>query len=288
MRRFRWLDHGAIFTVSLSCALLQSTAWDKPTLLSLQRDQPPSLLSSSIATLNQPQFYTAACNKLLAQGLMFVVLSAFFLVGLLLTVRLLSRVPRFQAFFALRRSLFWPRTWRFLLRLEHVLLLVVTLTCFLLYWFFGMSTSLLRFSPGPFSLGQLLLALLLFASLLALVRIARPSGRIERLIVQLDALVCALLLVRGPLDSSPLQAVQNWQFSLTLPSLLFSFGLVLTCLFSLFWLKRRPPSWSRNLLFSLLFASLLCSLLQGSGYFLVLASLVLLLEGVLLAVQLDQ
>ncbi|HEY4389415.1 MAG TPA: hypothetical protein VGN34_33660 [Ktedonobacteraceae bacterium] len=287
VRRFNWLDHGAIFLVSLICALLQNTAWDRATHLLTQNRGPAVLLSSSLVTMNQPQFYTAAYNKLLAQGLMFVVICAFCLVGMLCLVYMLGRVALLQQFFG-HQQRFWTIARRLLLRLEHGLLLAVTLTCLLLYWFFGKSTSLLRFSPGPFTIDQLVLVLLFAATLLALVRITRTFGRVERLVVQIDALACALLLLRSPADGSPLQAVQYWQIGLVLPSPFIAFGLVLIALISLFWLKRPAPPWTRKVLLGLLGCAFLCTLLQGISYTLVMIALLLFMEGILLAVQLEE
>ncbi len=282
--RFSLLDHGAIFTVSLTCALLQSAAWDKATHLSAQEGKPASLLSSSLATLNQPQFYTAAYNKLLAQGLMGFVICTLCLVSLLCAAHLLRNLVPFHALF-LRQQRFWSSTQQFLYRLEHGLLLVVTVTCLLLYWFFGASTMFLRLSLGFFTPGNLMLLILFVAALLALVRVAHPFfGRVERLLVQIDALACALLLLRDPADTSPLQTVQRWHLTFSLPSACISFGLLLTALLSLLWLCRTTTP-TRRILLLLFGGALLCTLLQGLGYPFVLTTLLLLVEGILLAFQ---
>jgi hypothetical protein len=246
-----------------------------------------ALLSSSIATLNQPQFYTAAYNKLLAQGLMFVVICSLGLVVLLCMRYLLGFDVRFERFVN-RQQRFWVCAHQLLHRLERALLLAVTATCLLLYWFFGQSSSVLSSALGQLSLGRLLLVLLCSAFLVALVRVARAKGRFERLLVQLDALACALLLWRDPLDTSALQVVQSWNLSLTLPSSLIALCLIGMVLFSFLWLKRPSTPWTRKVLCALFLGALLCAFLQGISYFWIMASLVLFMEGLLLAVQVER
>lgn len=291
-KRFSWPDHGALFAVALICALIQNAAWDRAiSIPPLAQNSYALLLSSSVAALNQPQFYAAACNKLIAQGLFLVVTAGLLLAASMIVFPVVRRMPRIRKLLPLKAA-HLQSIQRIVRCTEHLLVLLVNCTCVLLYWFFGASTSLLAFSPGGLiSVGQLLLVLLLLITPVELVRVSQPFSGVDRLIVLFDALACALLLFKGNTQvAHPVKqvVVQPWSLQLV-PGLPIVFVLFCLCgmvLVSFFWLRLfKSRHIQRGVFcFSLLaFACLACY--PWFGYSMLVISFIMLMQILLLSTR---
>jgi hypothetical protein len=294
--RFSRLDRVALYCVAIVCTLIQVSAWDKTTTAQALNISRSALLTLGIANATNSQFYIVATNKLLALLLEIIVIGALVLMGGNIFAHLLQQY-RWPYHIINRVYRFFSQVDRFSQLLDHSVVLIVTITCVLLQLFFGAEEYLLSYSLNlqviAVTSNQVAILLLILAAIFALFRLTRPFGNMDRFIVLIDAIACMFLFFRnsrGKHFSFSAPGIQQWVTSphLGLPSLYIAIGLLLTALISFVWLKRSFPAADRSLLLILFGLALLCALLQIAGYIFVVAALIVLLHGVLLATRVEE
>src|SRR5260370_17921007 len=97
------------------------------------------------------------------------------------------------------------------LDVNHILLLVKTITSISLLWLFGNSISLLKptlftipFNQQTYNLtlNQLIILLLIIGSLFALVRLSLPFSSMDRCIILIFSIICSLMLFSSYIQST--------------------------------------------------------------------------------------
>ena len=174
------------------------------------------------------------------------------------------------------------------LRLNHLILLVTCITNIFLLWLRN-NDAILQLNPifSFKTLSQLLIVSLLIGSVVALIQIPRPFRNIDRWLIFINVIACILLFLSGHAQQTN---VKPWLTDphIILPPEAIAFGLLLTALVSLMWLKRRISQVYRNMLkigFSL---TLACTVLQWFAPVFLPAALIMLNLSVLLATQIEQ
>jgi hypothetical protein len=143
---------------------------------------------------------------------------------------------------------------------------------------------------------QLIIAFLLTACLIALVRISSPFSNIDRWIILINVIACTLLLFSGHAqqtsmqDSSKITSVKHWlaDHQIVLPPQGVAFGLLLIALVSLMWIRRRIPQTYRNMLKIGFGLTLVCAVLQWFFPAFLLVGLIMLTLSILVAIQVEQ
>jgi hypothetical protein len=290
---FRWFEQFSLFYVAITCALLQNAAWIT---------SPPARSQSPQATtIAQPQLYTLVINKLLAQTFTVLVLAT-----LAIAIVSIFLYLAYQFAWATRQmnNVRKRFTWvdQLGLRLEHILLLVTTITSISLIWLFGNSVSPLKptlfiipFNQQKYNLtlSQLIILLLVIGSIVALVRLSRPFSGTDRWIILINAVVCALLLFSSYAQQMTMQQQSKivlWLADphIVLPSQGIALGLVLTVLISFMWTKRKFPQPYRSILIIGFGLALTCAILQWLASFFLVASLIIVTLSILLTIQVEQ
>jgi len=296
---FRWFEQFSLFYVAIVGALLQNAAWniDDPSTS-------PPVRSQNLQGTTMPQLYTLVINKLLAQAFTLIVL-----ITLAIAIISIFLYLAYQFAWATRqmnrvRKRF---TWvdKLDLHLNHILLLVTTITSISLLWLFGNSISLLKptlftipFNQQTYNLtlNQLIILLLIIGSLFALVRLSRPFSSMDRWIILINAIVCALLLFSSYIQQTAMQQqskimrVKPWLADphIVLPSQGIALGLLFAVVVSFMWVKRRFPQPYRSLLKIGCGLALTCAILQWLAPFFLLASLIIVTLSILLTVRVEQ
>jgi len=296
---FRWFEQFSLFYVAIVGALLQNAAWniDDPSTSSPVRSQSPQ-------GTTMPQLYTLVINKLLAQAFTLIVL-----ITLAIAIISIFLYLAYQFAWATRqmnrvRKRF---TWvdKLSLRLNHILLLVTTITSISLLWLFGSSISLLKptlftipFNQQTYNLtlNQLIILLLIIGSLVALVRLSRPFSSTDRWIILINAIDCALLLFSSYIQQTVMQQqskimrVKPWLADphIALPSPGIALGLLFAVLVSFIWVKRRFPEPYRSLLKIGFGLALICAMLQWLAPFFLPTGLIIITLSILLTIQVEQ
>ena len=204
-------------------------------------------------------------------------------------------------------------TWldKLVLRINHLILLAASITCIFLLWLgeserllfsstliFETVSQLITFVLSLCSAGALLLIMLLLVicSIVTLVRLSLPFSHIDRWLILMNVIVCALLLFSGYAqrttmqDHSQITSVKPW---LADPHIVHSsqgiaFGLLLTTLVALLWGKRLIPQTYRNMLKVGFGLTLVCAVLQWFTPVFLLAGLIMLTLSILVAIQVEQ
>jgi hypothetical protein len=293
---FSSLDRIALYSVAIVCTLMQVSAWSKATTAQTSSISHGALLTLGMADAANSQLYITATNKLLAVILEIIVIGALFLMGCSVFLHLMRQYGWVARIIA-SVNRYFPWIDRFVRHLDHMVVLVVATTCVLLQLFFGEGEGLLadtlNLQGMIVSFNQIVILLLILVAIIALFRLRRPFGVTDRLILLIDAIACLLLFFTGPRDkhvSLSLPSIQHWIASphLTVPSLYIAIGLLLAVLVSFVWLKRPFPATDRSLLLIVFGFALVCALLQMAGYFFLLAALIVLLHGVVLAKRVEE
>jgi serine/threonine protein kinase len=289
---FKGVEQFSLFYVAIACALLQSAAWniDNPfTSTSVH------LSSSPITTITQSQLYLLAINKFLAQALILIIITV-------LTIIVSSMFLHLAREFAwvdrqivrVKQHFNWLD--QLVLRLNHLILLVTSITSIFLLQLYA--SSMLRLTPTWLStlFSRLIIFSLLICFVVTLIRISRPFSNIDRWLILINAIACALLLSGGFArqiiiqHSSKITNVKPWLADphITLPPQAIAFGLLLTALVALMWVRRRISQTHRNMLKLGFGLTLACAALQWLNPAFLLAGLIMLTLSVLLAIQVEQ
>lgn len=291
------IDRIAIYTVALACALLQTSAWSKQEA-ARTLGTTGSVLSNSLAPNNSSSLYIAAFNNVIGQSMMILVL-----VGSLIAIG--------AVFLFIARQFHWVNTvtlsttnrftWiePFVARLDHGMVLGIALISVLLQLFFGSGERLLVYSfqtqGMTIHVDEIVTGILIITVLVALFRFSRPFTGVDRFLVAVSALACALLLFRGQDDKHlpvAIPGISHWIANphLALPLLCIGLGLFLAVLVSLGWFRGPYPLEDRHLLLICSGVAAFCMLLalipSISSVF-VLATLIILLQGIVLALRVE-
>ncbi len=260
-------------------------AWDNGTQGQFQRTQ------LRFSVINLPQIYLVAINELVARILMLIVVGGLLIAAIVVFLHIgrqyawinrivLNAKKRFQ----------WVE--QLVLRLDHVMVLVVTIACILLQLFFGSDVPIIPSSSSTqgigFTLSQVTALVLVLAVIIALFRLSRPFNWLDRLIVFVDAITCIPLLFSGQTNFLPY--VQQWIATphIALPAQFVAIGLFVAALVSLTWLKLPFLRGNQGMLLTIFGIVLVCALLQSLNYTFALVALIMLIQGVLLATQVER
>jgi serine/threonine protein kinase len=280
-RPFQWFEQCSLCYVIVVCTLLQSVAWNG--------DDPLT------STITESQLYLLAINKFLAQALILITIAVLIIAisGMFLYLaREFAWIDRRIVRIKLRFHWLDP----LVLRLKHLILLTMCITCvflLLLHWNNISQFKILSFS---ITLKQLLIALLFMASVVALVRISRPLNGIDRWIIFINALACLLVLWSGQAqymimhNGQRIASVKPWLADphITLPPQTITYGLIVIALIALMWLKRRIPHTHRHMLKIGFGLTLVCALLQWFSPVFLLVDLIMLTLSILVVMQVEQ
>ncbi len=300
-RPFRWFEQSSLFYVATVCALLQNAAWNTDNLFT---SLPTHSQTLRRITITQPQLHLLTINKLLTQALTLLVLTT-------LTIAISNVFLRLGCYFTwptrqinrIRKRFPWIS--QLSLRLDHILLFFMTIASIPLLWLFGDNISLLKHvlfiipfnqQKDNLTVNQLMILLLGVSSLVALVRISRPFTGIDRWIILINALVCAMLLFSS---SSPQMTIQQqsqiigvklWLADpqIVLPSQGIGFGLLFAVLVSFMWVKRHFPQPYHSLQIIGFGLALICTLLQWFIPFCLVAGLIIVTLSIFLTIQVEQ
>ncbi len=283
-RPFGWFDQFSLFCVVIVCAFLQSTACNYNGVSQSTQGIP----------IQQSQLYMIVINQLLAQVLMLIAL-------VILTITISRIFLHLASDFTwvdrqitrVNRRFMWLD--RFALPFNHFILLITSITNILLLWLH--SSSILQVtSIQSFTRSQLIIAFLLICSLATLIRILHPFSSIDRWLILMNVITCALLLFTGYTQQTIMQdhfkitSVKPW---LADPHIMFplqsiAFGLLFATLVSLIWVRRRVPQTHRSMLKVMFGLTLVCAALQWLTPAFLLAGLIMLTLSILLAIQVEQ
>jgi hypothetical protein len=281
---FKGFEQFSLFYVAITSALLQNVAWNIDNLPFLA---PAHSQSAQATSTEELQLYLLAINKLLAQMLILFIIPV-----LVITISsmFLSLAREFtwvdEQLMRLKQRFHWLD--QLVLRLNHLILLVTCITNIFLLWLRN-NDDILQLNPifSFKTLNQLVIISLLIWSIVALIRISRPFSNIDRWLIFINVVACTLLFLSGHAQQTN---VEPW---LTDPHIILSpeaiaFGLLLTTLVSLMWLKRRISQTYRNMLKIGFGPTLVCTILQWFAPVFLLAALIMLTLSVLLATQIEQ
>ena len=289
---FQWFEQFSLFYVAIVCALLQSAAWDidNPFTSVSVRSQSPQGTPST-----QSQLYLLAINKFLGQTLILIIIPV-----LVITIS--------SIFLHLAREFAWVDrqltrvTQRFnwldqlVLRLNHLILLATSITSIFLLWLGTSDIAQLSSLTSVKFFKQLIIAFLVIASLIALIRMSSSFSNIDRWIILINVIACDLLLFSGHAQQIIIQGpskITNVTPWLTDPQIVLppqgaAFGLLLIALVSLMWIRRRIPQTYRSMLKIGFGLTLVCAVLQWFIPAFLLAGLIMLTLSVLVAIQVEQ
>jgi hypothetical protein len=281
---FKGFEQFSLFYVAITSALLQNAARNidnLPFLISVH------LQSAQVMSTEELQLYLLAINKLLAQMLILFIIPV-----LIITISsmFLSLAREFtwvdERLIRLKQRFHWLD--QLVLRLNHLILLVTCITNIFLLWLRN-KDDILQLNPilSFKTLNQLTIFFLLIASVVALIRISRPFRNIDRWLIFINVIACILLFLSGHAQQTN---VRPWLTDphIILPPEAIAFGLPLTTLVSLMWLRRRISQTYRNMLKIGFGLTLACTALQWLAPVFLLAALIMLNLSVLLATQIEQ
>jgi serine/threonine protein kinase len=281
---FKGFEQFSLFYVAITSALLQNAAWniDNIPFLASVHSQ-----SAQATSTEEVQLYLLAINKLLAQMLMLFIIPVLVITisGIFLHLaREFTWVD--EQLIRLKRHFNWLD--QLVLRLNHLILLVTSITNIFLLWLRN-NDAILQLNPifSFKTLSQLVIVSLLIGSVVALIRISHPFRNIDRWLIFINVIACIVLFLSGHAQQT---GVKPWLTDphIILPPESIAFGLLLTALVSLMWLKRRIPQAHRSMLTIGFGLTLVCTILQWLAPSFLLAALILLTLSVLLATQIEQ
>jgi serine/threonine protein kinase len=281
---FKGFEQFSLFYVAITSALLQNAAWNIGNLPFLTSVHSQSAQATSTEEL---QLYLLAINKLLAQMLILfttpvlvITISGMFLY----LAREFTWVD--EQLMKLKQRFNWLD--QLVLRLNHLILLVTSVTNIFLLWLRN-NDDILQLNPifSSKTLSQLVIVSLLIGSVVALTRISHLFGNIDRWLIFINVIACIVLFLSGHVQQT---SVKPWLTDphIILPPEAIAFGLLLTTLVSLMWLKRRIPQTHRSMLTIGFGLTLVCTILQWLAPIFLLTALILLTLSVLLATQIEQ
>lgn len=281
----------SLFYVVLVCTLLQNAIWNTDDLSSSSA----LLQSSPSTTITESQLYLLAINKFLTQLLILITMAI-----LIIAIN--------NLFLHLAREFAWVDrqvvrikqrfNWlNYLIQqINHLILLTTNVTCTFLLWL--QNSNIQHLNPLSLftTIRLLIITILLIASIITLIRISRPFNTIDRWIILINAIACLLVLLSGKPQQTIIQ--DHWKITsfkpwiadphLMLPPQTIAFGLLLTALVSLMWVRRRILQTHRNMLKIGFGLTLACALLQWFNPAFLLAGLIMLTLSILLAMQVEK
>ena len=281
---FKGFEQFSLLYVAIISTLLQNAAWNIDHLPFLASAHAQSAQATSTEELH---LYILAINKLLTQMLILFIIPVLVII---ISSMFLSLAREFtwvdELLMRLKQRFHWLD--QLVLRLNHLILLVTCITNIFLLWLRN-NDAILQLNPifSFKTLSQLLIVSLLIGSVVALIQIPRPFRNIDRWLIFINVIACILLFLSGHAQQTN---VKPWLTDphIILPPEAIAFGLLLTALVSLMWLKRRISQVYRNMLkigFSL---TLACTVLQWFAPVFLPAALIMLNLSVLLATQIEQ
>jgi serine/threonine protein kinase len=289
---FKWFEQFSLFYVAIVCALLQSAAWDIEypfTSVSVHSQSPQG------TTIAQSQLYLSAVNKLLGQALILIIIPVLVITISSIFLHLAGEFAWIdQQLTRVKQRFNWLD--QLVLRLNHLILLATSITSLFLLWLANSDIAQLSSLMSVKFSKQLIIAFLLIASLIALVRISSPFSNIDRWIILINVIACDLLLFSGHAQqtsmqhSSKITSVKPWLADpqIVLPPQGVAFGLLLIALVSLMWIRRRIPQTYRSMLKIGFGLTLVCAALQWFFPAFLLVGLIMLTLSVLVAIQVEQ
>lgn len=292
---WNWVDRITVFSIALGSAWLQYAS------------EQVAVQHVNVPVSNVQQLYWIVINQNIARGLMGIVL----LVSLIAAGVWLLQLTRQFTWVDLLMKKLAPRlsSVKWVLEgVDRLTVLWIALTCLLLQLFFGNTSPILTFSfdlpattssggqltPVTVTVSQILIFVLAVSLLLPPTWIWRPLKLQVRVIILIGTLASILLswgneeIQRLPLISSSMQELFKADV-VTLNRLVAS-SLVLAALILLFWLSRATRAKDRKILGVVLLVAALTALSQavlGNGGALLLVPQILLIQGVLIATQIE-
>ena len=179
--------------------------------------------------------------------------------------------------------------------LNHIILLVTSITNMLLLWLH--SSSILQVtSTLPMTRSQLIIITLSVCSLATLMRILLPFSSTDRWLILINVITCALLLFTGYTQQTSVQnhmkviSVKPWldDLHIMLPSQSIAFGLLFAPLASLMWIRRRIPQIYRSMLKIGFGLTLICATLQWLTPDFLLVGLMTFTLSIIIAARVEQ
>lgn len=287
-KMFTPIDHIAIFGIAVIAALLQSSAWLGNSAAQQRSGDGNASLTLLMTGLNEGMAW--GLGILVVVLVIFTVLTIFFKLGH--HARTVSSSVRTQGQLAIER---WTGG------IYHVMIVSASGGCFLLFTTFGKQVPLLMRSLPisnvaltGYNIVQVILAIItLFAFVrwLGFIQRDKGYGRSERFVMLFAAMVCAFLLFGEQggayIALAPPSLPQGMLQALPFRLLVFLSGLSATSL-ALLWLRNPWRPGDRGLLAPLFIGACAFALLQMVQPALLIASLILLMQGVLLATQIEK
>ncbi len=284
---FARMDYIAIFGVAMVTTVLQFSVWFGHTLTGYRfgnSDAPLTMLLTGL-------------NEAMALGLVLLVVT--FLVLMVLTIFFkLSYHSKIAPVRFNKQS--QPGIELLTYRIFHILLVCVSITCVLLFNSFGQQelflTQVLSTSEVSLTWYDIIRVLLVavtiyaFTRLFGYIRGNKEYGRSERFVMLVAAVVCAFLLFGDQWSTYiPLVAPTLPQSVLSLPfhALVFVCALI-TAGLALLWLRKSWQPGDRGILLIFFSAASVCALFQVVQPALLVPSLILLIQGLLLATQIEK
>jgi len=286
-----WIDRPAVFVIAIVSALL---------LLSLAPQLSHFSLFGVDPSLVNPDLLIAL-SQIIASGLLICVAISICITVLSALVNLARQVPRVnRGAQAVVYHFIWVPETRSMI--DRIIILGVVLTATLLIAFFGDTRPVLAQSYNVqgsiVSVIPVSLVLLAFLTVVALFRIKGQFNRWDCFTVLIAALACALLAFQNENlpQITPLQLTNIQQFMGNLlqgnvPNILLFFALLASAALSLLWLRRTPTRVDHALRFVLIISfagAIFFLLLQHLWQPALLVALVMLIEGVFVAMQMER
>ena len=293
-RFFQALDHGALLTGSLICAILDDAFWQVQTA--------PLTPSMNQSDLNQQFMILAGRLPAIAIYLL--------LLGLPLALLTLAICHFWGQSHPQARIDPWLKRLRgTIILMERLLALALVIIALILQFFAGTlqfmltsGTNWLSSSNPPDYLGLFVLILQFPLAIVGLVllfrlfsRNPRELGRSERFALFLAVLSCLLFIgqnpdiVHLPLLSAKIQLTGNilhWPEGLIY--MLFFVGLLIPPLLAILWVRRSFFTQYRELFRSAFFLVIACAILQFFWPILLLVGLIIFIASVLLLIQIEK
>ena len=271
---FNAVDLAALFSIALLCIILQFAIW------SYQENIHGATL-----------LYQVAFNKYLVVFSLLILVLVRLVVGIFALVLHLIRqhTPLNNANTMQKPS----GAKKVATYIERVLLVSLVLICLTLQWNFGGDEPLFgqSFNISNIQIPANDIALILigcvcvFACIRMLGTLNRPFTSWDRLPLLVVTFVCALLLFSYR-DKNIAFATQQWVHfpPLILPTTFVVVGTLLAALLSFFWLRRSFPLYEHRMLLLFAAATTTCAILQFFGEIFVVFFLILLIQGIFLAI----